>query len=125
VSKPPPGGNVQGCNQTIVQGADEDVDITVELGKTSGTVQYFFNTFQAPDNLTVTYQGNLLDITGCSATGPNGVPLNGPVGPYFCNNAICGRQLTYSGTSTQMKVHVDANCAGFSDTQWAFSISCP
>jgi len=94
------------CNAQQVSGADTPETRMINLGRTSGTFQFTFDTVSQPDRMVVSYEGATLFDTGC--VGASGV-----------------RSLTYSGTSTVVTVQVTPNCNGGSGTAWSFTVSCP
>ncbi|MBF0568333.1 MAG: hypothetical protein HQK95_05635 [Nitrospirae bacterium] len=97
----------QACSTTTVAGNDDAQTVIVEMGKTSGTFTFTYETYSIPDQIVLTYQGKTLYDTGC-------VGANGSVA------------LSYSGTTTSVTAKVTPNCSGgTSGTAWNFSISCP
>ena len=96
------------CNQQNVAGNDAPVTRTIELGRTSGTFTFTYNTYTVPDRMVVSYAGRSLFDTGCVGTGVSR-----------------SQNLSYSGTSTTVSVQVIPNCAGSSSTGWDFTVSCP
>jgi hypothetical protein len=95
------------CGSTQVAGGDTPVTRTVELGRSSGTFNFSYNTYQIADRIVVTYQGKTLFDTSCVGT-------SGSV------------NLTYAGTATSVTVSVTPNCSGGgSSTQWTFTVGCP
>lgn len=94
------------CNSQQVAGADAPELRTIELGRTSGSFVFQFDTFFQQDRMAVVYQGSVLFDTGC--VGASGA-----------------RTLTYSGSSSQVNVAVQPNCAGGSGTRWEFTVNCP
>jgi hypothetical protein len=95
------------CGSVQVAGGDLPVTRTVELGASSGTFTFTYDTFSIPDRIVVTYQGGILFDTGC-------VGASGSV------------NLSYSGTATTVTVSVTPNCAGgTTGTSWQFTVGCP
>jgi hypothetical protein len=95
------------CNDEQVAGGDTPDTRDIMLGRSSGTSQFDFDTFSIPDQIIVTYEGRVLLDTGCVGTSGS-------------------RSLTYSGSSTEMKVEVRPNCqGGTSGTQWQYTLHCP
>jgi len=94
------------CNQQNVAGGDAPETRTIELGRTSGTFTFAYNTFSQPDRMVVSYQGRSLFDTGC--VGASG-----------------SQTLSYSGNATTVTIQVTPNCAGGSGTRWEFTVSCP
>ncbi len=97
---PPP------CNGLQEQGADTPETRVVDLGQTSGSFQFEYETFNVQDRLVVTYEGRVLFDTGC--VGANGVET-----------------ISYSGSSSLVTVSVTPNCDDGDSTQWNFTVSCP
>lgn len=81
------------------------------MGPTSGTVKLMFQTFEVADRIRVYYQGALVADTQCVSTGS--------LKPAWVQT------VPFNGTSSQLKVVVDPNCTGTSDTQWNYQLSCP
>jgi uncharacterized repeat protein (TIGR02543 family) len=94
------------CGSVQVAGGDLPVTRTVELGASSGTFNFTYDTYSIADRMVVTYQGSTLFDTGC-------VGASGSV------------NLSYSGTATTVTVSVTPNCAGGTGTQWTFTVGCP
>jgi pimeloyl-ACP methyl ester carboxylesterase len=94
------------CSTTQVQGGDTPETRNIDMGRTSGTFNFTYDTYTQPDRMVVLYQGAVLFDTGC-------VGQSGSV------------DLTYSGTSTTITVQVTPNCAGGSGTLWTFTVYCP
>jgi len=95
------------CNDQQVAGGDTPDTRVIELGQSSGTSQFDFDTFTIPDEIIVTYEGRVLLDTGCVGTSGS-------------------MSLTYSGSSTQMTVEVRPNCqGGTSGTAWQYTLHCP
>ena len=93
----------------------------IQLGKTSGTVNLFVDTFGIPDRIKVFYQGGLIADTTCFATsGRSGCNAFG-----CCDGEWCSLPITYSGSSSQMTVEVTPNREGGTGTDWSFALSCP
>jgi hypothetical protein len=106
--QPPPGQPpVVQCSTTQQAGGDTPDTRVVELVKRAGTFQFDFETYQIPDQIIVSYEGQVLLDTGC--VGTNG-----------------SQQLTYSGNSSQVQVQVIPNCTGgTTGTQWTWTAYCP
>lgn len=81
------------------------------MGQTSETVKLLYLTYVVHDRIKVYYQGSMIADTGCQATG-YGTPA-------------WAQTVQFSGSSSQLKVRVDSNCAGGTDTQWTYNLSCP
>ena len=104
------GGTIPGaCDQTTEAGVGgQDETHEIEMGQTSGTFQFQYQTFTQQDQLIVTYEGSQLFDTGC--VGASGTET-----------------LTFSGSSSKITVEVIADCTGnFPDTtEWNFTVFCP
>ncbi|MBW2367140.1 MAG: hypothetical protein JRH15_04570 [Deltaproteobacteria bacterium] len=94
------------CNEAVVSGADDPETHIVELGQSSGTFEFFYDTAALEDQIIVRYEGSVLFDTGC--VGATGTEM-----------------LTYSGSSTQVEVEIIPNCDGGTGTFWEFTVSCP
>ena len=96
------------CDSQFVAGGDVPETNEVELGQSSGMVDFSYDTDFIQDRIIVSYQGVTLFDTGC-------------VG------AAGTMPITYNGTSTSITVEVQPNCAGpgATGTSWDFSVSCP
>jgi hypothetical protein len=97
------------CNQQNIAGGDAPETRTIELGRSSGTFMFTYNTQNLEDRMVVLYEGRTLFDTGCVGTGTNRT-----------------QSITYSGTATQVQVQVTPNCrTGGTGTFWSFTVSCP
>lgn len=96
------------CDSQFVAGGDIPETHEVELGQSSGTVEFSYNTYSQQDQVIVSYEGSVLFDSGCVGMSET-VPLS------------------YSGASTSLTVELQPNCAdpGSSGTSWDFSVSCP
>lgn len=93
------------CNTTAKSGTNAPETVAVNVGKGSGTVQFFYNMYNIKDQMIVSYGGQTLFDTGC-VSGSKTVPLN------------------ISGTSEQVIITVKPACAG-SSTNWDLRLECP
>lgn len=102
------GPAAQPCNMQTFAGGDAPETHTVEMGATSGTFTFSYDTFQIEDQIIVSYEGNTLFDTGC--VGASGT-----------------QTLSYSGASTQLTVKVNPDCAnpGGTGTAWNYTVNCP
>lgn len=91
------------CSQLQEAGNQGDFEYGVQLGATSGTVVVSYEFFRIPDALTIIYEGQTLLSTG--QTSGRGT-----------------RTVSYSGSSTLLRVQVDAPNSG---TAWEVTVSCP
>jgi hypothetical protein len=96
------------CSATQNQGADTPDTRSVELGKTSGTFNFLYQTFDVKDQMLVRYDGATLFDTGCVGTGTTKT-----------------KSISYSGKSSQISVQVIPNCAGTTSTGWQYTVTCP
>lgn len=95
------------CNEQQIAGGDIADQRNIEMGQTSGSFNFAYQTFSIRDQIIVSYEGNQLFDTGC-------------VG------AANSLSLTFSGNSTQVRVQVIPNCDGnTSGTAWDYTASCP
>lgn len=117
------GGGPDQCNEVLHEGGTAPETHVIDLHKSSGSFTFTFNTFDIPDRIVVTNQGQVLFDTTCVST------LAQPVGCQLfgvcCDaNGVCTVQLNYSGGS-QATVTVQPDCSGNGTTQWQFSVGCP
>jgi hypothetical protein len=97
------------CNSQQIAGSDIPETRNIELGRTSGTFTFTYDTASIEDRLVVRYQSAILFDTGCVGT-------NGPR----------SQSIIYSGTSSTVTVDVTPNCrVPGSGTAWLFVLSCP
>jgi hypothetical protein len=95
------------CNTTNAAGGG-DATYTYELGRTTGTFTFFWDTGGYRDRFILRYQNGVLFDTGCNVAANRSQVLN------------------YSGATSTISVEVQAICAsppGF--TGWSFRLSCP
>jgi pimeloyl-ACP methyl ester carboxylesterase len=94
------------CSSTQVAGTSQAVTRSINMGRTSGTFTFSYDTYSLQDRLVVSYQGTVLHDTGCVGQSRT-------------------MSLSYAGTSTTISVSVTPNCAGTTGTAWEFRVSCP
>jgi len=94
------------CSTQQVAGGNTPETRIIEMGKSSGTFSFGYNTFTIPDEMIVTYEGKVLFDTGC--VGQSDVVT-----------------LSYAGVSTKISVQVKPNCQGDTSTGWEFTVGCP
>ncbi|MBF0316958.1 MAG: DUF1566 domain-containing protein [Nitrospirae bacterium] len=94
------------CNTVTKAGADTPETFLIDMGKTTGIFNFYYETYSQKDQVVVSYDNTTLYDTGC-------------VG------ASKSLDLSFSGSSSIIKVAVTPNCAGGSGTAWTFTISCP
>ncbi len=96
-----------GCGAQTFSGADTPETHVVDMGKTSGTFTFDYNTYSIPDEIRVYYESATLFDTGC--VGATGHP-----------------SLKFSGGTRSVTVQVFPNCNGnTSGTAWDFTVGCP
>ncbi len=96
------------CSGVVEEGANEPEVLNVELGKTSGTFQFEYETYNVKDRVIVAYENRIIFDSGCVGT-----------------DGWKSVSLSYSGQSTQITIRVEPNCAGDSSTKWKFKVGCP
>lgn len=94
------------CGVQQVAGGDAPDTRSIQMGVSSGTFAFSYDTYTQQDEIAVSYQGALLFDTGC--VGASG-----------------STQLSYRGSSTSITVSVAPNCAGGSGTAWNYTVGCP
>jgi len=93
------------CSATTKSGADAPATITVKVGQTKGTANFYYDMYTVKDRMIVQYAGQTLLDTGC-ISGSKTVPLN------------------LSGVSDSVTVIVQPACEK-KGTQWNFKLECP
>ena len=97
------------CNSQQIAGGDIAETRTIELGRTSGTFTFTYDTAAIEDRMIVRYQNAVLFDTGCIGT-----------------QGLRTQSITFSGTSSTVTVEVTPNCrVPGSGTAWGFVLSCP
>jgi Tfp pilus assembly protein PilF len=95
------------CNSQQIAGGDTADQRNIEMGQNAGSFNFDYETYSIRDQIIVSYEGNQLFDTGCVGA----------------SNSVA---LSYSGTSTQIRVEVIPNCSGgTSGTAWNYTASCP
>lgn len=95
------------CNEQQIAGGDIADQRNIEMGQNAGSFNFAYQTFSIRDQITVSYEGNQLFDTGCVGAA----------------NSV---SLTFSGSSSQIRVEVIPNCDGdTSGTAWNYTASCP
>jgi hypothetical protein len=90
-----------------VAGGDTPDSRSFEMGRTSATFQFDYDTFSIPDQIQVVYEGRVIFDTSC-------VGASGTVYP------------SYSGSTSVIQVNVTPNCSGgTSGTAWQYQVHCP
>ena len=100
------GDGPEPCNTTTQAGGDTPETHTYSMGQSSGTFRFDYDTYAQQDRMTVTYEGTTLFDTGC--VGASGT-----------------QYISYSGSSNNVTVSVQPNCAGGTGTSWTFTVYCP
>jgi hypothetical protein len=95
-----------GCGTKTQAGSDMPETHDFDLGQTSGTFKFSYDTFTIEDQIDVIYENKNIFSTGC-------------VGH---SDTVT---LMYSGGSSIITVQVTPNCAGGSGTAWNFEVDCP
>jgi hypothetical protein len=94
------------CNETQEEGENIAETRVIEMGRRSGTFEFYYDTYSVPDRIVVEYEGRILFDTGCV----------GEEGTVY---------LSYSGNSTRISVRVTPNCSGTTYTAWEFTVYFP
>lgn len=76
------------------------------MGKSTGTFDFYFNTYDIPDAVTVSQDGHMLLETGCVGDSKT-------------------KTLELKGTSSRVTVQVIPNCKHTKGTGWNFTVACP
>ena len=96
------------CNTTQLAGQDTPETRTIQMGVTSGTFRFDYQTYTQQDQMLVKYQGATLFDTGCLGTGTTRTT-----------------NIPFSGSTSLVTIEVIPNCAGGSGTAWEFTVFCP
>ncbi len=94
------------CNDKQEAGANKAESHTIDLGQSSGSFMFDYNTKTVKDQIIITQDGNIIFDSGC-------------VGE---RKSV---RLRLSGYSTSITVRVNPNCDGSSSTAWNFTVHCP
>jgi Zn-dependent metalloprotease len=114
VQDPAPPPPVYTCNSDVHSGSNSPATFTIDVGKTSGTFDFNRNTYEVPDAM----------VISCAGTGTiNGSP-SVTAGCESTSNEWATSPLSFSCSSSQIKVSVTPNCAGLANTLWDFSLGC-
>ena len=97
---------VAACSAQQNAGTDVPDTRSIELGKTSGTFNFTYNTYTQKDRILVRYQNATVFDTGCVGMAAT-------------------KSISYSGTQTFIVVEVQPNCEKPGSTSWDYSVSCP
>lgn len=96
------------CDAQQTAGGNEGVIKLVEMGQTSGTFSLSYQTYSQEDQVVVSYNGTELFDSGCLGT------VN-----------VRNQNISFSGSSSVVKIKVIPNCFGGTGTAWYFTPSCP
>jgi hypothetical protein len=96
------------CNQQQVAGGDTADTRTIEMGNTSGTFRFYYNTYSQKDRIVLACYGSgtILRDTGCVGTSAT-VSV-----PFSCS-------------TSKITAAVTPNCAGGRGTAWEYVVYCP
>ena len=100
------GSSVGQCNQAQLAGGDLPLTRSFEVGSSCADLDLDYDTYSVEDAITVRYEGAVVAASGC-------VGAHGTLAIHFC------------GSSSEVEVSVEPNCAGSSSTSWTFTLSCP
>ena len=89
-----------------IQGGDTPDSRFFEMGHTSATFRFDYNTYSVEDRIQILYQGKVIFDTGCVGESKT-------------------VQVSYSGSSSVIQVNVTPNCAGGTSTVWDYQVYCP
>jgi hypothetical protein len=97
------------CNAgTQVAGGDTPDSRFFEMGRTSATFRFDYETYSQEDQIQILYQGGVIFDSTCIGT--NGTVTAHP---------------SFSGSSSVIQVNVTPNCRGGSGTAWNYQVYCP
>ncbi len=96
------------CSNVAKAGSNTPETVKVELGQTSGSFTFEYETYGVKDRMIVAYGSSILFDSGCVDT-----------------NGWKSASIPYNGKNSDVLVRVEPNCEGASDTQWLFKLSCP
>ncbi|MBI4772683.1 MAG: hypothetical protein HY788_00645 [Deltaproteobacteria bacterium] len=96
------------CGTHVEEGGDAAEEHWIDLGRPSGKFWFDYETYDQEDRITIWYEGKKKFDSGCVGT-----------------NGNRSTQVLYSGSSTQVEVFVEPNCAGGTGTKWKFTVYCP
>ncbi len=97
---------IKECNTTTKAGRNTPEVHSFEMGKKSGSFDFYYQTYVAEDQILIKQDGKTIFDSGC-----------------------VGKEETvsidYSGSSSKIVVEVSPNCQGDSSTGWTFTVNCP
>lgn len=96
------------CNDQQGAGFDTPEIRYIEMGQTSGTFTFSYQTYSQEDRMIVSYNGTELFDTTCLGTG-----------------GTLTETISYSGSTTTITVQIIPNCFGGTGTAWNFTVTCP
>ncbi len=94
------------CNDTQKAGGDAPEVHQIDLGITSGSFRFDYQTFSVKDQIVVSQGGVVLFNSGC-------------VGE---TRSV---QIQFNGYTSVIEVRVNPNCSGSNNTAWNFTVHCP
>ena len=94
------------CNDKQESGANNVETFSIDMGQTSGSFLFDYNTKTKKDQIIITHDGNLIFDSGCVDE----------------RKSI---RLKFNGYSTSIIVRVNPNCDGGVRTKWNFIVHCP
>jgi hypothetical protein len=97
------------CNATQISGGDVPETRVIELGRTSGTFRFNWDTGGVNDRFIIRYENQVLFDTTCRVASNQ------------------SQTLTYSGSSSQISIQVLPNCRTGNEggDLWRFTVTCP
>jgi len=96
------------CDEVKRQGSDRPETHIIELGKTSGSFLFEYQTYTRKDRIVLVSGHRQLFDSGCVGT-----------------NGWRSVNVPFSDPSSTVMVEIFPNCAGESDTRWEFIVHCP
>lgn len=107
--KPNPPIIITQCDEKQFAGSDTPETHEIDLGKSSGSFEFQYETYSVKDQMIIKYKEKILFDSGC--VGTNGLRI---------------QPVNYSGWwSKKVIVEVYPNCDNTTGTQWNFTVKCP
>ncbi len=101
------------CGEQTVSGGEGTNVSVFDLGATSGTFSFDYETYSIPDSVIIEYEGNVIfDADGTIDGTANFVSTNG----------VANATVNFSGLSSQITVTVVGSAA---NTAWFYTVGCP
>lgn len=112
------------------EGANTPESYEIEMGASQGSAILWVNTYNVPDNFHVYYEGDFLFDSDCVGTNYTiaGCYHDSLFNVQTCCDGAgwCSMSFAYGpGSSRNLTVEVEPNCAGTPDTKWEFRVECP